>query len=962
MKTTLNRLLFFLLLIPSIMIGQSTVNGTVTEQSTSQPLPGVNVIIKGTSQGTATDFDGIYQITINNGDIIVFSYVGFVSQEITFNGQSTIDVQLIEDASQLDEIVLIGYGSTTKQDATGAVEKVGVEEFNRGAIVSPEQLLIGKSAGVRITPGSGAPGQGAEIRIRGGSSLSATNSPLIVVDGLPLDVNGVQGVRNPLNAINPEDIQDFVILKDASATAIYGSRASNGVILITTKKGHRNSPLKVEYDLKFAIQKATDFVDVLNADEFRAIAETAPNFNPAFMGNADTNWQDAIYQTATQAIHNVTVSKGYESFNFRVNYNHTSQEGVLIGDLYERNALNLGIVKRFLNDDLKLTLSSKGIFDDNKFANQGAIGNAIRFDPTHPVYNPDGSFFNYTGSNVALGPVNPLWILENDNNRARNKRNITNLNADYKLNWLLDGLRFNVNAGYDYSELSGKQYAPPSPTRPGDFATRNFYVGLNRNTLLDFYFNYNSEIESINTQVDLTAGHSYQEFFISSQQVFSQDGVLSAPSKERNALESYFARASFDIADKYLISASYRRDGSSRFNPDGRWGNFPAVSVGWKITNESFMADSFFSNLKLRAGWGVTGQQEIGNNYGYLGIYSPGTGSAAIQFGNEFVNTLRPEEFDENLKWEETNQYNLALDFGFFDERLTGSIDAYYKETKDLLAVVPVPAGSNLSDLLLTNVGETTSKGLEFSLNGDIIKKEDFSWDLGFNITFQDVEITKLNLSGDPSFFIPQGGIAGGVGNQIQLWRPGLDPSTFFVFRQVYDSNGNPIEGAYVDVNGDNQITEADKQAYKKATPDIFTGLTSNLTYKNLDFNFTFRGSFGNYVYDNVASERANVSNVINNPGEYYHNAHSNILDTNFINQNLFSDYYIKSADFVKLDNVSVGYVVSGEKVTFRASFTATNVLTITDYEGIDPELSNGIDNNFYPRPKTYVLGLNFTF
>jgi iron complex outermembrane receptor protein len=374
------------------------------------------------------------------------------------------------------------------------------------------------------------------------------------------------------------------------------------------------------------------------------------------------------------------------------------------------------------------------------------------------------------------------------------------------------------------------------------------------------------------------------------------------------------------------------------------------------------MANSFFSNLKLRAGWGVTGQQEVGNNYGYLGVYSPGDDAAAIQFGNSFVNTLRPEEFDENLKWEETDQYNLALDFGFFDDRLTGTIDAYYKETKDLLAFVPIPAGSNLSDLLLTNVGETTSKGLEFSLNGDIVRKDDFNWDLGFNITFQDVEITKLNLSGDPNFFIPQGGIAGGVGNNIQLWRPGLDPTTFFVFRQVYDSSGNPIEGAYVDVNGDNQITEADRQAYKKATPDVFAGLTSNLNYKNFDFNFTFRGSFGNYVYDNVASERANVSNIVNNPGEYYHNAHSNVLTTNFENQRLFSDYYIRNADFVKLDNVSVGYLVPGNKVNFRVSFTATNVLTISDYKGIDPELSNGIDNNFYPRPKTYVLGLNFTF
>ncbi|MBT8252694.1 MAG: TonB-dependent receptor, partial [Bacteroidia bacterium] len=605
------------------------------------------------------------------------------------------------------------------------------------------------------------------------------------------------------------------------------------------------------------------------------------------------------------------------------------------------------------------------IFDDNRFADQGAIGNATLFDPTQPVRNPDGSFFHYIGDDVALAPVNPVWRLQTNNNRARNKRSITNFNVDYKLNWLLEGLRFNLNAGFDYAELKGRQYAEASPTRPEDPDGRNFYDGLNRNTLLDFYFNYKDEIESLNTMVDITAGHSYQEFYIRSDRVFNNTQGLLVTDFDinRNSLESYFARASFDIADRYLISGSFRRDGSSRFNPDGRWGNFPGVSVGWKIINEAFMDGSFFSNLKLRGGWGVTGQQEIGSNYGYLGIYTPGLDDAAIQFGNEFVNTLRPEEFDENLKWEETDQYNLALDFGLFDERLTGTVDAYYKETKDLLARIPVPAGSNLSDFLVTNVGETTSRGIEFSLNGKVLESETVNWDLGVNLTFQEVEITKLNLSGDPNFFIPQGGIAGGVGNTIQLWRPGLDPSTFFVFRQVYDSSGNPIEGAYVDVNNDNQITEADRQAYKKATPDAYAGLTSNLTYKNFDFSFTFRGAFGNYMYNNVASDRGNSSIVLNTAGDgYYPNAHSSVLDTNFENQNLFSDYYIQRADFVKLDNVSFGYLVPGEKVTFRASLTATNLFVITDYDGLDPEISGGIDNNFYPRPQTYVLGLNISF
>ena len=960
MKTKLYSIITVLFLLPVFAFGQSTVNGAVSEVGSGLPLPGVNVLVKDSSRGTATDFDGNYQIEVNEGDVLVFSYVGYINQEVTYTGQSSINIALAEDAALLNEVVVIGYGSTTKQDATGALEKISPEEFNKGAIIAPEQLLAGKSAGVRITP-SGNPGGGAEIRIRGGSSLSATNSPLIVIDGLPIDQRGgAQGTRNPLNAINPNEIEDFVVLKDASATAIYGSRASNGVILITTKKGKTNSPLKIEYDLKAAVQTVDEIVDVLDANQFRAIAETDDNFNPALLGTNSTNWQDEIFRNSVGAIHNITVSKGYDRFNFRANYNHTSQQGVLDGDLYERNALNLAFVQRLLDNDLKLTLTTKGILDDNVFADN-VIGNAVSFDPTQSVYNPDGSFFHYLGETLA--PENPVWRLANDDNRARNKRNISNLNLEYKL-WFLEGLKLTVNAGVDYSELEGNQYRPNSPTRPNDFNFINNYKGLNRNTLLDFYFNYKKEIESLNTEIDLTAGHAYQEFYIQQNSVFTGgDGTPNTQfSIDRNAIESYFARASFDIADKYLITASFRRDGSSRFNPDDRYGNFPGVSLGWKISNETFMENTFISNLKLRAGWGVTGQQEIGSNYGYLGIYTPGQDDASVQFGDQFVNTLRPEEFDENLRWEQTNQFNVGLDFGLLDDRLTGAVDAYYKETEDLLARIPVPAGSNLSDFVTTNVGEVTSRGIELSLNGIIIKKEDFNWDVGFNLTFQDVEITKLNLSGDSNFFIPQGGVSGGVGNNIQLWRPGLDPTTFYVWRQIYDSAGNPIEGAYVDANGDNQITDADLQPYKKATPDAFAGFTSSLSYKNLDFSFTFRGSFGNYAYNNIASDRGNTGTITEAPGNYYPNAHASVLSTNFNNQNLFSDLYISRADFVKLDNVSLSYLIPGDRIDLRTSFTATNLFTITEYEGVDPELSNGIDGNTYPRPQTFVLGLNFSF
>lgn len=965
MKTFLNTILFCVLLVPATLFAQSTVTGTITDGTNAMPLPGVNVIVKGTTNGTSTDFDGKYSLKLNNGDIIVFSYVGYVNQEIVYNGQSTINVVLKEDADQLDEIVLIGYGSTTKQDATGAVEKVSDEDFNRGAIVAPQQLIAGKASGVRVTTGGGAAGEGGEIRIRGGASLSATNDPLIVIDGLPIDQRGgAQGSRNALNAINPADIEDFVVLKDASATAIYGSRASNGVILITTKKGRANQPLKIEYGLQASTRRVANTVDVLSAQQYRAL-ENFDSFDASNNGTASTNWQDVIYETATGAIHNVTVSKGYENSNFRVNFNHSSQEGPLKGDLYERNGINLSFVHRLLDNDLKLTFVAKGIQDEYNYANTGAIGAAVSFDPTQSVFDENG---NYTQIGSNLAPANPLFLLETNQDRQKIKRFISNFNIDYKF-WFLKDLRFNLNAGIDYAENDGARFNSANPNNPDAFRTTAFSEGLNRNTSLDFYFNYKKEIESINTVVDLTAGHAFQEFYIFSliDQV-SGPNVLFDTDINRNNLESYFARASFDIADKYLISASYRRDGSSRFGEDNRWGNFPGVSVGWKLSNEEFLQDSFFSNLKLRAGWGVTGQQEIGNNYGYLGIYTPSRNNAAnIQFGTlpngdpRFIDTLRPQGFDEELKWEETTQYNLALDFGFFDGRLTGTVDAYYRETEDLLATVPVPAGANLTDLLTTNVGEVTSRGIELSLNGVISRTENFNWDTNFNLTFQEQEITKLSLSDDPDFFIATGGISGGVGNTAQILRPGFDPTTFFVFRQVYDANGRPIEGAYVDVNGDNQITEADRQAYKKATPDAFIGFTNNFRYKNLDLNFTFRGSFGNYVYNNSASDRGNLNAVVNQPG-YQANAHSDYLNSGFQNQNLFSDYYISRADFIRLDNISLGYTIPFEKITLRTSLTATNLFVITEYDGLDPEISNGIENNFYPRTRDIVLGLNFTF
>lgn len=980
MKTFTKSLLLLLFMLPISFFAQETVSGMVSESATGLPVPGANVIVKGTTNGTVTDFDGNYTINnVSQGDILVFSFLGFATSEIVYEGQSTIDVALNEDQATLEEVILIGYGTTSEQDATGSVEKISAGKFNQGAVVSPEQLIAGKSAGVRITPGGGAPGEGSEIRIRGGSSLSGNNSPLIVVDGIPLDQRGVQGVRNQLNSINPNEIEDFVVLKDAAATSIYGSRASNGVILITTKKGSKGADFRMEYDLKASAGRIIDKVDVLSADQFRNLINNTAGTNPDLLGEYNTDWQDQIYQTSVGAIHNFTASQGIGDFRYRVNFNHTAQTGVLKTDYYERNAINIALNQDLFDNHLKLSLTSKGIVDNNIFADQGAIGSAVAFDPTQQVYDdslPFGGFFEFnTMSGGRLIPQlqstrNPVALLQTNDARGRTRRNITNLNAEYKFHFLPE-LKFNVNAGFDYSENNGHNKRPAFAAANGlyqqgrDFA--EFYSGINRNTLLDFYFNYNNQIDFLDTKVDLTAGHSFQEFYIQSDTeltVPEDPGYRVNPREiNRNVLESYFARASFDISNKYLISGSIRRDGSSRFGGDNRWSYFPSVSVGWKLHNEDiFSGIDALSQLKLRGGYGVTGNQEIGPNYGFIGVYNPSVGGARYQFGNTFYPTLRPSPFDENLKWEELRTYNVGIDFGFFNNRLSGTVEAYSRETKDLLAEVPIPAGANLSDLLVTNVGQTTSRGIEVGINGAIIQSEDFNWDLNYNITFQELEITRLSLGENPDFFIPQGGISGGVGNNIQLWKEGYDPSTFFVFRQVYNNEGRPIEGAYVDVNGDNQITEADKVPYKKANPDFFMGLTSTMNYKNFDMSFTFRGSFGHYMYNNTQSGNGFVTAGTVTPQPYYSNLNANVLQTNFVNNQFFSDYYIQSADFVKLDNLSIGYLFPGEKVDFRTSLTGTNLWTITNYEGLDPEISGGIDNNFYPRATNIVLGLNIIF
>ena len=965
---SLKRVFLLALFLPLAALAQ-TVSGVVTEAETGQPLPGVNVIISGTSTGTTTDFDGNYSINATNGSTLVFSYLGYATQEIPYTGQSTLNITLIEDNTSLEAVVLIGYGSTQQEDITGAVEQVDSEEFNKGTIVSPGDLIAGKSAGVEVVKGSGDPAAGPRIRIRAGSTLSAIQDPLYVVDGIPLDQ-----VNANLNTVNPNDIETFTILKDASATAIYGSRASNGVILITTKKGRRNQPLTVEYGMNFSVSRLFDRVDVLDANQFRALA-VEQGVDQSLLGDSNTNWQDEIYQAGTGVIHNLTVAKGWENNSLRVNANLTNQNGVLKTSGYRRHGLNLTYTHRLFDNALRATITSQNANENVFQANQGAIGAATVFDPTQSVNGTPGQFGGFfefvdqNGNLIPTAPKNPLGLLEQFDSRTDNDQTRNNLNLVFDLPWV-DGLSLNSNTGFDYNEYEGYTTIPAQAASnffSGGFDSR--VSGFRRNVLIDVFGNYKKALENAKLDLDFTAGHSFQKFTRLDRNTFTNnqgDFVTPAinPVINENALESYYGRAIVDYNDLLVLNLSARYDGSSRFAEDNRWGFFPAASVAVKLDQVVGAGEGTLSSLKFRAGVGQTGQQEIGPSYGFLGLYTPGGPQAQVQFGQDFVTTIRPEGFDSELKWEETTQYNVGVDYGMFNNRLKGSIDAYYRETEDLLAFIPVAAGSNLENFLTTNAGSTESRGIEFGLNYALFQNDDdgFNWDLGANVTFSEIEITNLTLGDDPNFEIAQGGIAGGVGNTIQTWAVGFDPTTYNTFVQAYDTEGAPIEGVYVDVNGDNVINDEDRVKRRKATPDAFVGLTSNMNYKNWDMSFTFRGAFGHYNYNNIESNTGYTGALFNTPGPYYANGSTSVLENGFNNAQLFSDIYVQKADYVKLDNISLGYLFPGDRIDLRASVSAQNVFVITGYDGLDPEIPGGIDNNLYPIPRIFTFGLNFNF
>lgn len=830
---------------------QRLVTGVVIESQTNEPIPGTTVIIKGTQRGAVSASDGTFSINVTNADTLLVSSVGFENQVVPVGNRMHITVMLKPQVISFQEIVVIGYGQVRREDATGAIVSVSTKDFNRGAITSPQELISGKVSGVQITTSGGAPGGGATIRIRGGSSLSASNDPLFVIDGVPVDNDGVSGMRNPMSTINPNDIESFTILKDASATAIYGSRASNGVIIITTKTGAKGA-LKFNYDGNFSVGTKTNQIDVLNADEYKSLIYSRYGESSgaaALLGNSRTNWQDQIFQTAIGHDHNFSMMGAAKNTPFRLSLGYSNQTGLLKTSTMERFTGAINATPTFFDDHLKVGLNLKGMFIKNRFAPTGAIGNAILFDPTKPVYDNSSPYGGYTtwmdgDKPASFSPVNPVAQLMQRHDESEVWRSIGSAKFDYKFHFLPD-LNATLNIGYDFSSTDGSVYIPVNAAfayrKASDETDQSgedrIYTQDKKNKLLDFYLNYNKALPSLHSKLDVMAGYSWQHFWredyvnatsVNGSYIITPEQVLPT----ENYLVSFFGRMNYSFRDKYLLTFTVRQDGTSRFSEDNRWGMFPSLAAAWRINQESFLANSLVvSNLRLRVGYGITGQQYITNdNYPYLARYSYSLETARYLFGNRWITMARPAGYDANLKWEETSTANLGVDFGFFNERINGSLELYKRETKDLINEIPVAAGTNFTNILLTNVGNLENNGVEFNLNVRPIVSSNLFWEVGMNFTKNVNKITKLTAVEDPSYQgAVTGLISGGTGNYAKINSVGKPANSFFVYQQAYNQQGKPVAGLYVDRDGDGEITIEDKYHFKSSAPDFIMGLSSRV-------------------------------------------------------------------------------------------------------------------------------------
>ena len=994
---------------------QSTITGQVKD-ATGEPVIGASVLINGTSNGTVTDLDGNFSISVQPGATLTISYIGFQKQQVAAANGMVITLQE-DQAQQMNEVVVIGYGAVKKSDLTGSVTALKPDSKNKGLVVNAQDMLAGKVAGVSVTSDGGTPGGGANIRIRGGSSLNASNNPLIVIDGVAMDQTGIKGVSNPLSLVNPQDIESFNVLKDASATAIYGSRGSNGVIIITTKKGRRG--LQVSYNGSFTVSRNSKNLDVLSADEYRSLIakkfgtdlytlDSNGNKVPTAysrLGSANTNWQNEIFRTALSHDHNVAVSGQVGDWlPYRVSAGYTNQQGIIKTSNFERFTGALTLSPSFLNDHLKVTLNAKGMWTKNRYADGEAIKAARQFDPTQPVYASGydnfGGYYQWLDDGTALNDSswpktyyslatkNPVSILNLKNDRAISRDFLGSADVDYKVHGFED-LRFHVTAGVDVAK--GRQVTDVDPASPQAiyYGSYGWESQLKRNMQLSAYAQYYHDFnDKAKNHFDIMAGYEWAHFWHNTNNAYwsyypSTNGDATLAGKQRNYapyyyatenyLVSFFGRANWSLMDgRYMVTATVRNDGSSRFKE--HWATFPSFAFAWRINEENlFKQIDWLSDLKLRLSWGMTGQQEGIGDYNYFAIYEMNKGNESYYPIAGDGSLARPKAYDPNLKWETTTSYNVGLDWGILKQRLTGSIDWYYRKTNDLLNNATVPAGANFRNQVMSNIGSMYNMGVETSLHWLAVNAKDFNWTMDYNFTYNYNKITNLNGGSDPNYFVPTGGISAGTGGNIQAQHVGNAVNSFHVFQQAYDKNGKPLEGVVVDRNSDGKITDADKYYYKAPAAPVTMGFASRFEYRNWDLGFALRASLGNYVYNDAFASTSNMSNSeIFVKSKFLVNRPTDVVADNWLSTETTStqtDYWVQNASFLKLDNVTLGYSFanllkqgSWNGITGRIYGTVNNVFCLTKYKGLDPEVFNGIDNNLYPRPISFILGLNLNF
>ena len=962
----------FFLLFQHVAFAQGIAKGQVINDF-GYPIIGANVMIDGTTNGTVTGNDGTFQLdNVPLNSIIRISFLSYQEYAVTFTGQSEFRIVLQEESHLYDEAIAIGYGTMKKSDLTGSITAIGEKNFNKGVFTSPVELIGGKIAGMQIISNGGYAGSGGRIRIRGGASLSVFNDPLIVLDGVPLDKGGITGSADVLSTINPNDVESMNVLKDASATAIYGSRASNGVIIITTKKGQKDGKIQVNFSTQNAIATVARKADVMNASTFREVVATNPFTSQKYIdyqGEASTNWQKEIYRSAFTTDNNVSVSGSLEEFlPFRFSAGYIRNDGTLKTDNMERGSAALNLSPTFFDNHLSVQINLKGMYSESRFGNDDAIGAAIRFDPTQPVKADGFDAFNgyYTWLNGHSQPLNsfatnnPVALLHSKIDKGTVARSIGNAQLDYKFHFLPE-LHANMNVGYDVSNGKGKNnYLPWGPNRYTQGGERWKREQDKMNQLLEFYLNYSNTIFD-HSRLEVMGGYTYQNRKTTNHNYnvtnYEGDYTVSEPtypqSVYQNTLNSFYGRLNLNMMEKYLLTATIRRDGSSRLNPSNRWGTFPSVALAWKINEEDFMQDfTLLSNLKLRLSYGLTGRQEI-DVYEYLTQYA---------FEDPFYPGWRPSGNDQNWKWEETASTNIGLDFGLFYSRLSGSIDLYHKNTKNLLNTSALPMGSYFTNAIASNIGSMINNGYEVSLNMIAIDQKDLQWELGLTIAHNYSKITKLNLNPD-YVGIATGDVSGGSGNQIQMHSVGHAPHTFYLYKQLYYNDGTPIDGAFADLNGDNVINEKDKYFVRKPDPDVILGFNTSFTWQQWTASTSLRASIGNYVYNNTYSDLGSYAQVFN-PNDFLMNTVHDIRNTQFYNQNLLSDYYLSNASFLKMDYLQLAYYYGRilDNYDLRLNLSVQNVFTITKYKGVEPEIANGKEGNFYPNPRTISVGLNLTF